>query len=223
MECNNQKHNKFGLREVVVKKAALALRITIYLGVHMSEITDFIPPQPPIAGAGVPIPYSAAVPTAPSPDPTQPAFPDPTAGTRTGQPPQPQFAQVDPRVAAAQADQQHHSAIGRVAHAIMGNTVSFEPQPDGTVKKTLTPTKPGDLFRGLLLSGVLGASTQAHGFGEGFAKGISGAAERGIQNQDKMRAETIQNEQLKRQKQQLDMNQQKAADVHSCCDKESLS
>lgn len=119
----------------------------------------------------------------------------------------PQMAQV--------AELQHHSALGKLAQFVMGNQVSFEAGPDGSIQKKVTPTKPGELFRGMLLSGILGAGTQAHGFGEGFAKGISGSAERGIQNQDKARAEAIQNEVLKRQKQAADDTHQAHMDKHA--------
>lgn len=116
---------------------------------------------------------------------------------------------------AQEAELQHHSMIGRLVHSVMGNEVSFEPQPDGSVQKVVKPAKPGDIFRGMLLSGILGSGTQAHGFGEGFAKGVSGAAERGIQDQDKARAEAIQNEQLKRQKTAADDTHQEHMDKHT--------
>jgi hypothetical protein len=105
-----------------------------------------------------------------------------------------------PQMDAQQVEMQHHSMVGKLAQFVMGNQVSFEPQPDGSVQKVVKPAKPGELFRGMLLSGILGTGTQAHGFGEGFAKGISGTTERDIENKDKARAEAIQNEQLKRQK-----------------------
>src|SRR6266478_2872328 len=156
------------------------------------------------AQAGPQPPYAAV----PQTIPTDAASQDPTSGMRTGTAPQPGFSQVDPRVAAQQAEQQHHNMLGRLVKSIIGTESQYVTQPNGSVQRVETPQKPGTLFRGMLLSGILGAGTQAHSFGEGFAKGISTTAERGIQGQDKQRAQAIENQKLQQQ-------QQKMSDEHA--------
>jgi hypothetical protein len=163
-------------------------------------------------GTNVPVPYAPAPGTTTSD--ASIANTDPIAGMQGAQAPQPGFSQ-DPTVAAQQAEQAHHSLLGKLVKSIMGTDTQFVAQPDGSVHRVDVPQKPGTLFRGMILSGILGAGTQAHSFGEGLARGASTTVDRNLQSQERARQEAVQNEQLKNKKEQLEMQKKKMSDEHA--------
>jgi len=137
------------------------------------------------------------------------AAPDPTSSML----PMPSETQIQPNQA-QQVDEAHHSMVGRLVKAVMGNQTQWQEQADGSIKEVPVEQKPGQLFRGMLLSGILGAGTQAHGFGEGFAKGASSAVQRGLDEGDKQRAQEVQNAQLREKKAEQKAKLQKYSDEH---------
>lgn len=103
----------------------------------------------------------------PSPSPIATAItgsPNASTGTATAPAPAP-APKPTPQQQAAAADTQHHSAIGRIASALLGKQRNYSVDPTtGQTVVTETQPKPGDLFRhilaGAILGGAAGASAQ---------------------------------------------------------------
>src|SRR6266850_231549 len=159
----------------------------------------------PEASVGTPAPGLLLPPTTPS---INIQNPDPTSSML----PMPSESQIQPNQA-QQIDEAHHSMVGRLVKAVMGTQTQWQEQPDGSVKEVPVEQKPGQLFRGMLLSGILGAGTQAHGFGEGFAKGASSTVQRGLDENERQRQQEIQNTQLRQKKAEETAKMQKYSDL----------
>src|SRR6266436_2870357 len=117
------------------------------------------------------------------PDPTPPvqtpdAAPDVQAPTpaRAGITPGPAPQVSGPSSVPALAPQPNPAmkAAKHVADFIKGYSTSYEPQPDGTVKEVQTPQSTGQFFRGLVVSGILGAGAGANSpdLASGAAAGV---------------------------------------------------
>jgi hypothetical protein len=100
----------------------------------------------------------------------------------------------------------HHEVMGRTLNALMGNQTSYSVDANGNTVETNAPQPPGQLFRSILASALLGGQAGANGNpAQGFTGGlVRGGAASVAQGQ--------QQDLLKRQQaQQQFQNQQKAA------------
>lgn len=127
----------------------------------------------------------------------------------------PQQAPVAPSFAPPQGQQSaqaapqppnRHEVLGRTLGALMGQNVSYGVDANGNTVETSTPQKPGQLFRSILASALLGGAAGANGpSAQGFAGGVARGGAAGVQ-------ENQQQDLLKRQQAQVQFqNQQRAA------------
>lgn len=136
-------------------------------------------------------------PALPPPIPTTPAAPQPQAAPSQTAP-----TRSAPQVTPQQADSLHHEALGRAARFIMGQTTSYQTDPQtGKTVAVQTPTKPGAFWKAMLTGALLGgeAGAGAPTFVGGVAKG--GAAEiKDLRLQDEKKIEQSRKEAEAQQK-----------------------
>jgi hypothetical protein len=134
------------------------------------------------------------------------------AAQQTAPPSQPTSANP-PTNNSPSAQDAHHSLLGRavkaMTHAIEGNDVSYQPDPEsGQVKEVVTPSRPGTFFRrllaGALIGGAASGAQRSGNFTQGFGSGAEAAASQ-QQNTDQQRYARAQ-QQVKDQQEQTRVN-----------------
>src|SRR5882762_1412915 len=112
------------------------------------------------------------------------------AAAATAPTPQPSQATVAPPPQSAQAAvEQHHSMLGRLAGALLGQSMDYQVDPQtGRTVATPMKEKPGELFRHIVAGALLGgaAAKGTNSVLAGFARGGTAGIEAN-QNQDTQR------------------------------------